>query len=395
MYCIARRCVLPALPQEQRSLLLAEASLRSLFEMFEAVSDPRSAHGLRYDLPFLLTCLVVALVCNCDSTEAVAQWCRDQVALLGRFFGPRLFLTPSGSLYRRLLPQLDALALEQVLGTWVQATLVAPTDEPLALDGKTLRGARSGDQTAPHLLSFVTHQSQETFFQIRVDEKTNEIPVAKEVLPSLPIRQRVCTADALHTHAAFLCLLHELEADGLLTVKGNQPTLYADLATYFADPHAQYQQAETIDRRRGRTEVRTIQVSTEMNAYLAVTWPHLGQVAQLTRRVSKADITTTEGVYLITTLTPAKASPQRLLDLTRGHWSIENRSHYVRDVTFGEDRSRLRTGHAPQILAACRNLAITLIHRCGSCHIRATRRHFASCPLEALTLLTSSTGGQQ
>lgn len=118
-------------------------------------------------------------------------------------------------------------------------------------------------------------------------------------------------------------------------------------------------------------------------------------MAQLTRRVSKAGITTTEVVYLITTLPPSKASPQRLLDLTRGHWSIENRSHYVRDVTFGEDRSRLRTGHAPQILAACRNLAITLIHRCGSCHIRATRRHFASCPLEALTLLTSPTGGQQ
>jgi predicted transposase YbfD/YdcC len=118
-------------------------------------------------------------------------------------------------------------------------------------------------------------------------------------------------------------------------------------------------------------------------------------VAQLTRCVTKAGTTTIEIVYLITTLAPSKASPERLLELNRGHWSIENRSHYVRDVTFGEDRSRLRTGHAPQILAAFRNLAITLIHRYGSCHIKATRRHFASCPLEALALLSSPTGGQQ
>lgn len=386
MYCTARRCVLPALTQEQRNILLAEASLRSLFEVFEAVPDPRSAHGLRYDLPFLLTCLAMGLLCNCDSTEAVAQWCRDQVDLLRQLFGPRLFLTPSGSLYRRLLPQLDALALEQVLGTWIQATLVAPADEPLALDGKTVRGARSGELAAPHLLAFCTHHSQETLWQVRVDEKTNEIPVAQAMLPTLPIRHRVCTADALHTQTDFMRVIHAHQAETVLTVKGNQPTLYADLTTYFADPLASFVEAQTVDRRRGRLEVRTIKVRTEMNAYLASSWPYIAQAAQLTRAVTKAGKTTTEVVYLITTLSPAKASPQRLLDLVRGHWRIENGLHYVRDVSFREDRSRLRTGNAPQILAALRNLTITLIHRSGSSQIAATRRHFASCPHEALTL---------
>jgi predicted transposase YbfD/YdcC len=342
-----------------------------------------------------LPCLVAALLCNCDDSEAVAQWCREHRRFLREVFGPRLFLTPSGSLYRWLLPQLDAAAIERVLGRWVQATTSAPADEPLALDGKAVRGARSGEQAAPHLLSFVTHQSQETFFQVRVDEKTNEIPVAKQVLPSLPIRQRVCTADALHTHAEFLRLIHELQAQTLLTVKGNQPTLYADLQTYFADPQAHSLQAQTIDRRRGRKEVRTLKVSTEMNAYLAPSWPFVAQVAQLTRTVTKAGHTTTEVVYLLTTLSPSQASPQRLLDLNRGHWSIENRSHYVRDVSFGEDHSRLRSGNAPQILAALRNLVITLIHRSGSSHIAATRRHFAACPREALALLSRKQGGQQ
>jgi predicted transposase YbfD/YdcC len=141
--------------------------------------------------------------------------------------------------------------------------------------------------------------------------------------------------------------------------------------------------------------VRRIKVSTEMNTYLAPSWPYVAQVAQLTRTVTKANKTTTEIVYLITTLSATKASPQRLLDLVRGHWSIENRLHYVRDVSFREDCSRLRTDNAPQILAALRNLTITLIHRSGSSQITATRHHFASCPHEALTLLFSRKAGQQ
>jgi predicted transposase YbfD/YdcC len=305
--------------------LLTEAALQSLAQVFEAVPDPRGAQGLRYDLPFLLTCLVAALVCTCDGTDAIGQWCRDHATLLRDVFGPRLFLTPSGSLSRWLVPQLDACASERVVGSWVQATTVAPADEPLALDGKTLRGARTAEQAAPHLLAFSTHHRQETFFQVRVDEKTNEIPVATQVLPTWPIRQRVCTADALHTHAEFLRLMHQLQAETVLTVKGNQPTLSADLATYFADAQACYLQAETVDRHRGRIEVRPIKVSPEMNASLAACWPFVAQVAQLTRSVTKAGKTTTEVVYLITTLSASKASPERLLELTRGHWSVEHR----------------------------------------------------------------------
>src|ERR1051326_9367672 len=101
MYCIAQTLVLPALTEEEPTALLKEATLKSVDEIFEAVPDPRGRHGLRYELAFLLTCLVAALLCNCNSTEAVAQWCREHEALLRQIFGPRLFLRPSGSLYRR------------------------------------------------------------------------------------------------------------------------------------------------------------------------------------------------------------------------------------------------------------------------------------------------------
>ncbi len=395
MYTIAHKGVLPPLSDEQRYELMQEAPMHSLVQLLEAVPDPRGRHGLRYDLPFLLACLIAAVLANCNGSEAVAQWCREHQELLRHWFGPRLFLTPSGSLYRWLLPQLCADSVERVLAAWVQATLVAAHDEAIALDGKAVRGAVSGEQDAPHLLAFCTHQSQETLLQAWVDEKTNEIPVAKSLVSQVPLAGRVCTADALHTHADLMHLLHELEAESILPVKDNQPRLRADLQTYFADPLAHSVQASTTDRRRGRTEVRQIKVSTEMTSYLSATWPHVAQVAELTRIVTRKGKTTQEIVYFISSLTPDQASPQRLLALVRGHWHIENRLHYVRDVDFGEDRSRLRSGNAPQIMAAVRHLVITLIHRSGSSQIAASRRSFAYHPRQALALLFAKGGPQQ
>jgi predicted transposase YbfD/YdcC len=395
-YSTALSLTLPALTSDHRQHLLEEQPLLSLYELFTTIPDPRSKHGLRYELAYLLVCLVAGLLCNCDSTLAIAEWCRDQRLLLIGLFGPRRFLCPSDSLYRKLLPRLDAEQIEWALADWIRTTLCAQPDDPIALDGKTVRGARKDEQPAPHLLSFRTHSSQETLLQVVVSEKTNEIPVAQALLPCLPVDGRIFTADALHTQKDFMLCVDALGGKTVLTVKNNQPTLYADLATYFADPHASFEQSCTLDQHRGRIEKRSIRVSSEMNSYLT-DWPLTQQVAELTRTVTvrKTGKTSHEVVYLITPLTALEASPQRLLGLVRAHWSIENSSHYVRDVTFGEDRSRLRTGSGPQIMAALRNLAITLIHRQGSSQIAATRRHFASHPRLAFRLLLPRRSTQQ
>lgn len=396
MHSTALPLTLPSLTSAHRQDLLQKNPLLSLYELFATIPDPRSKHGLRYELAFLLTCLVAALLCNCDSTLAIGQWCREQSGLFTQLFGPRRHLCPSDSLYRKLLPRLDAEQIETALADWIRATLQATPDDPIALDGKTVRGARAADQHAPHLLSFRTHQSHETLLQVEVCEKTNEIPVAQALLPCLPLGGRVCTADALHTQIDFHRWVHALGGFSVLTVKKNQPLLFEALATYFADHDAICWQASTRDDHRGRTEIRHIRVSTEMNTYLSA-WPHLAQVAELTRIVTvrRTGKVSEEIVYLITDLPPAQATPERLLALVRGHWSIENASHYVRDVTFHEDRSALRSGHAPQILAALRNLAITLIHRQGSSQIAATRRHFASHPQHAFRLLLPGRSAQQ
>lgn len=389
MYSTALPVRLPPLTIPQRQDLLNAGDLLSLHAALAGVPDPRSRQGRRYDLPFLLTCFVAALLCNCNHSEAVGQWCQAHRHLLQQLFGPRRFVTPTGALYRWLFPQLDVPKLETVLAQWVQATLVAASDDPIALDGKTLRGARTSTSSPPHLLAFCTHQSHETLLQVAVDEKTNEIPVAQDLLPTLPLAGRVCTADALHTQIEFMRLVHEQQADTVLVVKENQPTLLADLVTYFADPAARYRQAETWDRQRGRCERRCLKASTELTAYLAPTWPFIAQVGQLTRTRTTQGQTRQEIVYLITSLAPRHASPFRLLELIRGHWSIENSLHYVRDVTFGEDRSRIRSGQAPEVMAALRNLAITLIQRSGFAQIASRRRYLAFHPRQALSLLLS------
>jgi predicted transposase YbfD/YdcC len=381
--------VLATRSDTERQALLSDVALTSLQGLFTAVPDPRSRHGRRYALSFLLTCLVAALLCNCNSPEAAAQWCREQRVLLVRVFGPRRHLTPTGALYRWLLARLRAEQVEAVLAAWVQATLHAPADEPLVADGKTVRGARTAAAPAPHLLSISTAQSQEMLLQVRVDAKTNEIPVLQAVLPALPVAGRVVLADALHTQVATAAAIRAQRGDYVLLVKDNQPFLHAALALYFADPTSASQQAHTTDKAHGRLEHRLLKVTSLMRRYLAGDWPGLAQVGQLTRTVTEQGVTRQEIVYMITSLTRRRARPPRLLGLIRAYWSIENSRHYVRDVTFGEDAARLRSGAAPQIMAALRNLAITLLHRQTASTIAAARRFFANHPDQALALLVS------
>jgi hypothetical protein len=124
---------LSLLARDQQEKLLQEGSLVSVSQIFATLPDPRSRHGQRYDLSFLLTCLAAAILCNCNSSVAIAQWCREHQDLLGRVFGPRRFLCPDASLYRKLLPRLCVDALEATLAYWVQITLAAKPDDPIAL----------------------------------------------------------------------------------------------------------------------------------------------------------------------------------------------------------------------------------------------------------------------
>jgi predicted transposase YbfD/YdcC len=233
--------------------------------------------------------------------------------------------------------------------------------------------------------------------QVRVEETTNAIPVARALLPALPLAERVLSADALHSQVQTAQAILDHDGDYLLVIKRHQETLYTECAAYccdtecaayYCDPTARVRRATTIDRRRGRTATRTLDTTTPLNAHLTrySRFPGIGQVACLLTTVEERRGTQRQVRFLLTSLAPEQADPDRLLTLVRGHWRIESR-HWTRDVTFGEDRSRLRTGDSPQIMAALRNVAITLIRRVGATRIAAQRRAFAARPAQALRAL--------
>jgi predicted transposase YbfD/YdcC len=379
----ASLAALETLTDEERTTLLTSGHLRSLLDVFAVIPDPRSRHGRRYDLPFLLTCLAIAFLCGCNSMDAVGQWCREHQPLLRRLFGPRKHLTPSGSLYRRLLPRLSAEHFEWALAGWLFQTRPAADTEPIAVDGKTICGAASGDDRAPQVLSVSTHTTGETLLQVRIDAKTNEKPVAQDLLGWLLLTDRVVTADALHT-AGFAQTVLDHGGHYLLPIKENQPSVHADLVDYFTDPASTWTEAITVERQHGRWEERRLRVTTELAAHLL--FPGVQQAMEIRRRVRTKHEAREETWYYVTACTPAQADPERLLALIRGHWSIECR-HWKRDVLFGEDGSQIRTKAAPQFLAALRNALLTLLQRTGHTAIAAARRTFGVYPRRAMRLL--------
>jgi predicted transposase YbfD/YdcC len=175
--------------------------------------------------------------------------------------------------------------------------------------------------------------------------------------------------------------------DYFWAVKENQPALLEAIAYLFAEPPWGEAFATHVSRTRhgDRAEVRTLRASAALNGYLD--WPHVGQVCMVVREVARKRATSREAAYAVTSLAPGRAPPAALQATWRGHWGIENRLHWVRDVTLGEDRSQVRTGAAPQVMAAVRNTAIAVVRRAGYANVAEGLRHFAAHPDRALAAL--------
>lgn len=179
-----------------------------------------------------------------------------------------------------------------------------------------------------------------------------------------------------------------------MIVKGNHPSLAAVLPAFFEPPlgrPACQRQAQSREKGHGRIEWRRLTTTTVGVSALA--WPGLAQVFRLERRseIVRRGKVRAEVVYGLTSVAPQRAGPRRLLRWTRGQWAIENRSHWVRDVTFDEDRSTVRCGSIPQVLAAIRNVALGLLRQAGHRNMAAAGRYYAAHPAEALALLGLAT----
>jgi len=353
--------VLPESLSYSRVFSVKPAGVKSLYGMLCKVSDPRSPQGLRHPLPILLTLAVLSLCCGEVSYQSMEEWIvnyqkqlKENVSLLTSHF-------IDASTFQRVFARLDVIDLEKVLSSWLQSVIPLSGDEPIAIDGKTLSGLSC------HLLSAFTHYAKSVLFEIGTDTKGKEIPLAHDLLDNIPVKNHIITADALHTQRKFCDKVTGKGGGYCLTAKGNQSQLEKDLRLFFDS--LPWQAATTTFtksiRAKGKLTTHKVLVSQDLVEYLA--WPGLTHVWQLKREVThlKTNQTTTEVAVGIARLLTKEDPARQIIDLVRGHWSIENRLHRQRDVIFLEDRSTIRKKNAPQVMAALKNLVLSIYHSFG------------------------------
>lgn len=371
------------------------AEYTSLAAALGDVPDPRAARGQRYPWTLLLVLISAAVASGQPHGRAISQWVREQAEPLRAALDWHAPHWPSEATLRRALRDLDVSALEACVR---QVTPARARVVGQALDGKTVRGARRHGQSV-HLVSLVAH-SGAVLAQTAVADKENEIVAAPLLVAGRDLRGTLTTMDAVHTQRTFAELIGEQGGHYLMVVKDNQPSMAQAITTLFADAPwlsheraAEYAVHRTVDKGHGRIEIRTLEASPSLNAWLD--WPGVGQVLRRTcRRIDPRTGAFTEAVMLgITSLPFAASRVARIEAFWRGHWSIENTVHYVRDVTFGEDRGQAHTGATAHALAALRNAILTLIRATHWRYVADAIRHYAAAPHRALELIGVPIGG--
>ena len=345
----------------------------SLVERLRLLPDPRRRRGVRHPFVAVLLVAASAVVAGARSYAAIGQWSasapQHALARLGaRAVGALgVCVAPSAATIRRVI----ALACPGGLADLTGADPAG--SDSIAVDGKTARGSRHGASPAAHLLAAMTADGR-TVTQLRVPDKTNEITCFAALLAPFDLTGVTVTADALHTQRAHVrFLVAEMNAHYLLVVKANQPELHRRLRSLpWKDVTARRYDREVGHGRRETRATRALTVTG-----LGLDFPHAVQAVRILRHRTdlKTGTISRQSIYAITDLTSQEASPERLGRLARSQWTIENRLHFVRDTTFAEDTSKIRTGHGPENMATLRNVAINALRAAGHRNIAAGLRH--------------------
>lgn len=372
-----------------------EVDLRAVFEQ---VTDPRDRRGRRHTQAAILMLVQAAVVGGATTFAAIRHWIKAAPAQVLTDCGirpaPRTGtpVAPHPDTVSRLLVKLDPAELDLAYARHRSAQMSEELYEGgeligLAVDGKAMCGTAREGARARHRMGAFLHQDAIMVATCDVDGKTNEINAFKPLLDQITdIENMVVTGDAMHTQRKHATYLHKRKAHYVFPVLGNQAGLFDQLNALAWDqiPIGWM----TYDRGHGRQEIRTIQTMPAPNS---IRFPRAQQVFLIERHVHDlaGKPLSSIAVLGVTDLTAAQSGPRRLAEFVRGQWSIENRDHHIRDVTFGEDRCRIRTTATPSILATMRSYAISTLRLLGFTNIaEATRwaRDDFTHPLIALRL---------
>lgn len=385
-----------------------QVAVRSVYGALLGVSDRRKQRGQRYKAGVVLTLMLLAKLAGEKTVSGIAQWVRLRGAWVREQLPFKDERLPCANTYQYVCEHVEVSELNQYLGElFAPAPPAVETMPPtsatesaavmhLAVDGKSLRGTRrvTAAKAAEQVVGLYHVTGQSMVRQYSIPSKGKERAAAFALIEGLDLAGYVVSADALHTQPRWCRTILHQNGDYLVIAKRNQSDLRQTIAGMFSQPPRPLLfpevTAHTVDKQHGRLEVRHLRSSAELSAYLAPLWPGVAQVFQVERTVTRQQRTTQEVAYGMTSLSLARLPPDDLLRFIRTHWHIENRSHWRRDVTLGEDACRVSLGQTPQVLATLNNTVLALVDHLRLPNLAAAIRQFAAQPAHALALLLST-----
>jgi len=340
----------------------------SLAEHFSNVTDPRGPNieHLFFDI---LVIAILGTICGADGWVEIEQFGYQKLHWLAQYLELRNGI-PSHDTFGRVFSQIDPEEFQASFAAWVQALHQVTRGQVIGIDGKQMRGSHDKGKGKPaiYMVSAWAEQNHLVLGQRKVSEKSNEITAIPELLRLIEIKGCLVTIDAIGTQTKIAKQIMAAEGDYLLSVKQNQGKLYQDLERLFAYDQQQgfqeapYAYAKEVTKGHGRIDVRECWVTSEPEylAYIGTArkWTGLRSILMIVRRRIIDGEETTKTRFYISSL---EANARHMLRATRQHWSIENGLHWVLDIAFNEDRSRVRTDHAPANLAVLRHVAVNLL----------------------------------
>lgn len=369
----------------------------SLYYYFQGIQDLRKKRGIRYSLPIVFLLIVLAKLCGQDTPFGIADWAKNRQAWLCEALSLNYSQMPHHSTYRRIMGIYES-ELERVITLFLTQLAKKKEYQVISIDGKTLRGTITPDDPfGLHLLTAYFPEIGIALKQLPVEkEKENEIVVAPKLLANLNLENKVVVGDAMQTQKALSSQIIEANGDFIWIVKDNQRNMRKAIELLFAPEEAKpgqgcppmdFQTAETHNKDHGRIEARKIAVSSMLNDYLS--WPSVHQVFKMERHFTYPSTGKIhqETQYGITSLKTEVANPEKMLALVRSEWGIENGLHYRRDVTFGEDKTRMIHKTIARSMALVNNLVIALFNTQGFTNHAQARRMFEAKLSSAITLL--------
>lgn len=332
---------------------------------FENITDPRVDRGRNHNLLEMVFVALTATICGANGWADVERFAKGRILWFRQYIRLKHGV-PSHDTFGRVFARLDPGEFLAAMHSWVDQFAGALRGRGIAVDGKVLRGSydRAANQSALHTITAFATETRLVLRQMSVDDKSNEIPAVPVLLKLLELEGAVVTVDAMHCQVETAKAILDAGADYIFTVKRNQESLFDVLNELFIEYGDEDYQVDglrrhcTVEKSHGRSERRVYYTIAVPDSEIFSRWPGIQSIGMVFRHSTTGEKEHGEVCFFISSLPP---KVKRLSRLIRGHWSIENSQHYVLDVTFAEDASRIRQDAAPQIAAAIRRMALNIL----------------------------------